>query len=428
MKVFSQTRYIILVCIVIILTLVGTLVLDPGEVKRGGRYVAVGTGSASNAWSDDGKSWTEGFDGSGSDPFGTGTASEARKHKGLWVISGQPSTGTVRKIWWSEDAKNWTAGSGDTFGTTSGSSGKDVEYFRDKWLVGGDPNTASSVHKKISYSIDGKMWNYVNGNPFGSNAAATCLWIKAGGNMVVASGIGSTNIYYSYNGIDWNEGSGNPFGNSLSSSPLHVQYFNGVWLAIGTNGSTASEFLWRSTDGINWSLPTTAPTANSSGGFDVGYFNGVWVATTYRPSSGTTGGIWWSEDEGVNWTVATVDVSMAGIDVKDLIPPTKKGGLWVTGGENTSNEWITFTSPDGKTWTSNTTFGGTDGVATRYISGVYAKSSNSQDDIGDRVVIGGVGSSTEVLYYSDDATTWTAATTQPFGVSGTVQGVVWGRD
>lgn len=428
MKLFTSFSVTVVVALVILFTLLGTLLWAPGDEEKPGRFVAVASGGGVTlGWSDDGASWTAGVDSDGNDPMSGGTGSVARQRNDIWVASGEPATGSSTKLWWSNNGKVWTDGTGDVFGTANGSATLDVEYFRNKWLAVGDPNVASSTIKKISYSTDGKSWTYVNGNPFGSNVESKCYWIKPGGNMVVAVGQGTdANIYYSYNGIDWTAASGSPFGDNISSVPTHVNYSPaGVWIAIGTNASTASEFLWRSTDGINWELPTTPPTTGGAGGNDVGYFNGVWVATT-ASSGSSTGGIWYSDDEGVNWTVATVDTDMSLIDVKDVIPPVRKDGKWVTGGEDTGGStWITFTSTDGKTWTSNTTFDGTSSPATRYDSGVYGKA-GGDDELGTRVVIGGVANSTEPLYYSDDAETWTAPVTDIFGASSTVHGVHWG--
>jgi hypothetical protein len=111
----------------------------------------------------------------------------------------------------------------------------------------------------------------------------------------------------------------------------NVAYANGLWVAVGANGT-----ILTSTNGTSWTSRTSGTT---NGLWGVAYANGLWVAV------GNSGTILTSPDGTSSWTSRSSGTSenLRGVAYAD--------GLWVaTGGSGTI-----LTSPDGtSSWTPRT--------------------------------------------------------------------------
>lgn len=245
-----------------------------------GLWVAGGNGTNKIATSSDGINWSGfnltffticwsvayGKDGSGA---------------GLWVATG---SGT-NKIATSPNGTSWTGISAND-GLTIG---RNVKYANNLWVAVGEGNA-------IATSTDGTNWtgfplaNNGNINVGYSASYGNGLWVVVGSNT---AGSAPKISYSSDNGTSWTAGTS--FG-SLTGI-FDVKYANGIWVAGGTGGNA----IITSTDGINWS--NVSSVSFGAGGYLTGIDygrdgsgNGVWVAVgkngTFNASKSTNGTTW----------------------------------------------------------------------------------------------------------------------------------------
>ena len=177
----------------------------------------------------------------------------------------------------------------------------------------------------------------------GDAGSYTCLLTNANGTLtsdaavlVVISGITS-----------WTAGS-----TPIGMSPTSIAYGGGVWVAVGA----ISPYIWRSTDGINFSSVGGAP-----GSFwqKVIYGNGIFVAFQNGHAVATS-------PDGSTWTVYTLTTGLN----------CSPGGIWdgtqFVAMFSLSSNWYIYTSPDGAAWTQGallcpTSIGSTAGTPTQII-------------------------------------------------------------
>ena len=113
-----------------------------------------------------------------------------------------------------------------------------------------------------------------------------------------------------------------------------VQYGNGVWIAVGSNGQAR-----RSTNGTTWSSISISSATN----FNVAYGNGIWVVgTTGSPTSS----IWRSTNNGLNWQ----NIVLSGTGFSQALEYSN--GKWLMQDSN-GNLWQ---STDAVSWTSSLNF------------------------------------------------------------------------
>ena len=268
---------------------------------------------------------------------------------GLWQAC------TTSGIWWSEDGKTWTQGTGDNTSYTF----RTVFYSDGIWIAG------SSSHG-LWKSTDGKAWTQVTGD-----TASYTFRSVIGFNGLWVAGSFSQGLWWSVDGTTWTQGAG--FNEGVTSSIVH--YANGIWLATYDPAITTVFGLYWSLDGKAW----TRVTAGNVAVYIETIFanNGMWVA-------GTDQGLWWSED-GKTWTQSTG--STTSYKFNSVV---YANGIWVAG----SNEHGLWWSTDGKTWTQVTG----DTVNYRFNAICYANN------------IWVAGSSEHGLWWSTDGKTWTQVT------------------
>ena len=405
---------IVLVLLTILFTLLGTLIWDVEGNKGSNRWISIGNGDTTTAWSDDGMVWTGSLDSDGiKPPFGSaGEAYTVHYANGLWVLGGlHEDTPTGKTLWWSNDGKTWEFGTGTRFGTTATSSCQVVTHAYNKWIAGGISGTSGG--KKIIYSNDGKVWDDVNDNPFGTATTAACNSLDVGKGLIVAGGRGTYNLYWSVNGLDWTPAGGDPFGSDISSNVASIAHSESSWVAIGNN---SDEQVWYSSNGKDWTASTSHPFGTASL-WDVKYYNGIYVISGTRSS-----GLGYSLDEGRTWIAATGTGSLSDVNFRDIFVSDR---YWFTGGlfDNDPDPaiWIGFKSEDGKSWTRDITLDGTE-ITGFYNSGAFGKAEKN-NQVNSLAVIGGNGSTN--LLYSTNGDEWTATSSSPFGSSGNVSKVRW---
>ena len=295
-------------------------------------FVAVGEGSDTIAWSDDGKIWNKISSGSGFNKRGTCVASNGN----VWVAGGEESGDNRKNMVFSTDnGRTWS------------------------------PVTPPSGTASLNLKVNGLAWNGTNfiAVGFGFNGGKTAVWSEDGQiwnsstsifrlflnslacneTICVALSIGpkAVIIYSDDSGNSWNEGTGEKFSDNSVGSFVAVND-NNKWIAICKNSTGTSTNILISSGGIDW----VSPTNNIFTGSDVELYcvahdNGSnWVVVGNK-------GIGYSSDNGSKWEVATKN----NIRIKDYYHSVVYNGkIWVASGLS----YILYSS-DGLSWTKSDT-------------------------------------------------------------------------
>lgn len=148
---------------------------------------------------------------------------------GLAVIAG---TSTSNSLYFSSNGKIWQ-GLGVSI---LGQYGLCVYFNNNIWIAGSYNNGQSNT---MAYSYDGVTWVGLGKTVFTTECAAV-IW---GSNRFVAVGRGTVTAAYSYDGISWVRTS-----NVFGTKGWNLSYAFGYFVCVATNG------VWKSVDGITWTL------------------------------------------------------------------------------------------------------------------------------------------------------------------------------
>jgi len=219
-----------------------------GVVWNGRRFAAVGQGGATFAYSDDGISWS-----TNPAPFNTAGLGIASNGE-LLVAVGQGTT----TVFYARDTGSFSGGSFIAVSPNPFSTaGRGVCWAGTQWVaVGNGTNT-------VATSSNGVTWSGITG-PFSTQGNAVA-W---NGNITVAVGSGTNTIAYSTDsGSTWSPAVSQPFttsGNSIA--------WNGTYWIAGGSGTNSS--AW-SLDGITW-------TGNGTSVGITSQVNGIASPTPFR--------------------------------------------------------------------------------------------------------------------------------------------------
>jgi hypothetical protein len=236
-----------------------------GVSWNGSKWVAVGSGGNSIAYSYNGTTWV----GLGAATFPTYGNQVAWNGK-LFVATGQV-TGSGNCAATSFDGITWS-GLGKTPFLT-GASG--IVWDGSRWQMG---NVAAS---SAAYSYDGRTWTpyattFSSTTTFGSNYGITPIpYIQ---HPTVAVGYGANQIAYSDDGITWQGvGAGIFYGQAND-----VAWNGSMWIAVGSsNGSANNNTIAYSVDGINWT--GLGGSIFSGSGNGIAWNGQIWIATGNDP-------------------------------------------------------------------------------------------------------------------------------------------------
>ena len=222
---------------------------------NGTRWVAVGTGTNCIAYSPNGINWTPVinstniFSIAGLGVVGNGTT---------WVAVG---LGT-NSIAYSSDGITWAPSINST--TIFSDQGKGVAWNGIRFVaVGKGINT-------IAHSTDGITWTAVTNNTnIFSNEGNGIAW---NGSRFVAVGAGINSIAYSSDGITWNGVINST--TLFSTAGSNVAWNGSQWVAVGSGTNSIAY----SSDGINWTRVVNNTSIFSSIGRSVAWNGTRWVA------------------------------------------------------------------------------------------------------------------------------------------------------
>jgi hypothetical protein len=276
------------------------------------RLIAVGTGTNTIAYSDDGITWT----GLGSTIF---SGNDVAWNGTRWVAVGQGTTNTIA---YSSDGITWTG-----LGITVFSDfGYGIASNKTSWVAVG------SGTNSIAYSNDGLIWTGVTlktiFSEFGNRVASNgTRWVAVG------QGPNSNTIAYSNDGITWTG-----LSMTIFSTYGNAVAWNGtIWVAVGEGINTIAY----SNDGIIWSGVTNSTSIFSNGGN--GGMGIAWNGTRWVAVGQGTNSIAYSND-GLTWTGVTGSTSIFSTQGLGV---TWNGTRWIAVGYGTNS--IAY-SNDGITW------------------------------------------------------------------------------
>lgn len=331
----------------------------------------------------------------------------------------------------------------DVLGANTVGTGVAIARGGGKYVVVG--SDGDDEGDNVWWSHDGKIWNAADsteGNGiFGDSANSSGNDVTYADGLWVAVGVDGTDytrcIWWSEDGEEWTPGEGDNFGTDENMSTAVVKYDNGVWIVGGTWGDADGSPILYSEDGLEWvsaDFPDTdlGPTVVS-----VAYDDGIWAAVGYNDDGGA---IWYSEDNGESWTMIDESFFASGTDI------TVFAGNWVAVGDDGNMIWY---SDDGINWSeaSYPSIGRVNAVkflnshfyafGTGYIirssseggrewtvvSGIDSSMTNGAYGDGKYVA---VGNGDDAIYYSSGGgREWNLVDDQPFGEDGTLYDVIY---
>ena len=252
----------------------------------------------------------------------------------------------------------------------SGRNGHQVVLFNDVfWLLGG---TDGSRKNDVWKSVDGITWTQVDANGSSDVGDLNAPWSARNHHRAVSfdgaiwllggnEGTSRTNdIWKSADGITWTEVI--TTGTKWSGRHQHqvVLFDSTLWLLGGSdNEGAVKNDVWKSTDGITWEQVDANGSANGSNApwsarekHQVVSFNGVlWLLGGYDGigNPGLKNDIWKSAD-GTTWTeVTTTGTKWSARQSPQVV--SFNNALWLLGGNDGFRKNDIWKSTDGTTWT-----------------------------------------------------------------------------
>jgi gliding motility-associated-like protein len=299
----------------------------------------------------------------------------------LWVAVA--SSGTGNRVMTSPDGIIWTARTSAADNNWYG-----IAYGNGMWVA----VAISGVGNRVMTSPDGIIWT-ARATP----TDATRQSVAFGNGLFVAVNTGGTGnrVITSPDGITWT------LRNTNANRPWEgVAHGNGRFVAVA-NGGTPQ--LMTSDDGISWTIRDLTDGIVPRGLRSVAFGSGAFVAVAANLAVGGTNAVIRSTD-GVAWTEH-------GGNAISLVSVTYGGGQFVAVGSNaTTASQTVMTSTDGITWATQTAHAGIwHGVTygrDANGNGLYVAVSNGADEL--------VLPFTQRVMTSPDGVTWTLQTTPTY--------------
>ena len=281
------------------------------------KWIVVGQGTThSIAYSTDGANWeTENIS------WTTSSFSNARSiacNGSRWVAVGQGPN----SIAWSDDGYIWTGVTGKTIFS---SLGYGVDCIGNRWVAVGYSKNDPSAYV-MAYSNDGKTWFDVNKIGGGGSRdifdISMARDVTANGSLFIAGGQGSNSLAYSYDGINW-EGLGL---NVLSFTVWRIATNGTRWIAVGDNNNTNNKIAYSDnpTDSNSW-IEINNNTIFNNYGRGICWAGGdIWVAVgavNAKIARSTDNGLTWTEIENDHKIFNSLGVGVTSNYIPPLIEP-----------------------------------------------------------------------------------------------------------
>ena len=352
-------------------------------------------------------------------------------HNGqLYIVGGASSNKYLNDVWVLDSENGWLQVTDDT-GYMERLGSQVLSYQGQLWTFGGK-DRASIRHSDIWSSGDGVEWKSDELLRFPlrydhqSISFKDRLWVIGGQdfteywhNAIVTGSYDSvkSDIWSSVEGYNWSLEVEKP---SFSDRFGHqvVEFGGSLWLIGGKEGRvkvlTAGAPLndiWRSEDGVDWTLVTESADFPAVSGHQVAKFNdALWMTGGKPESSRFSGGIWNSRN-GIDWNYLEANKDFSNRFNHKMVVFNNK--LFVIGGYEINSE--TGSSSRSDIWSSED---GVNWILEREDGGFPATRSHEIVSFKNKLwMYGGVsGSIYEAIWSSDNGVDWTKEReSTPFG-------------
>ncbi len=213
-------------------------------------------------------------------------------------------------LYWKDDGANWQ-------GSIQG-----IDWFETPGMFVAVTSTTNGIQRVVvgpgtnTGPLTIVTATYSGGAP--STQMRDIRWDEANGiGVAVGGSTGTEQIYSSTDGITWTKRTSPANGSELRK----VRFGNGAWIAVGVDNS-GNERVIRSTDGISWTDVThAAPAFNTMDGVAYDPVNDVWMTISSIPA-GSGQRCWTSIDGGLTW-VSKIANTPTNVEIE----PRYDGGL-----------------------------------------------------------------------------------------------------
>jgi hypothetical protein len=266
-------------------------------------------------------------------------------------------------IWRRASNGSWTLESTATLGTLTGAAGLvSVAHGPAGWIAVGAASDGGATAPVVFASADGVRWQPLTalagraaaGTQFLGAAAGRAGYVVVGRRM--AGGRTSAVLWYSADLRTWTADNNGGLDGRLQASTVNaVVATTGGFVAVGSHG--ANQSMWVSSDGRHWDLDYATPPAGAASATlrSVAATGTHVVAGGYAATSdGDIPVVVVSTDEGGHWHQVVLKAP-SGLGVITALTATPNG-FTAAGvvGRRGSQHAVTWTSPDGLTWSAPT--------------------------------------------------------------------------
>ena len=291
-------------------------------------------------------------------------------------------------IWRRASNGSWTLESAASLSAVTGSAGlASVTDGPAGWIAVGTTSDGSSTEPVVFASADGVQWQPVTsltaqagtGTEFLGAAASRSGYVAVGRQMV--GGRTFAVLWYSADLRSWTSDFNDGLDGRLASSTANaITATADGFVAVGSHG--ADQSIWVSTDGQHWSLDSVSPpacaasaTLSSVVASGANVVAGGYAATR----AGDIPVVVVSADGGGQWRQVMLQAP-DGLGLVTALTATPKGftaaGVVGRGG---AQHAVTWTSPDGLTWSSPAQAAGTEITALTLTGGTVAGTAEQGD-------------------------------------------------
>jgi hypothetical protein len=291
-------------------------------------------------------------------------------------------------IWRRASTGSWTLESAASLSAVTGSAGlASVTDGPAGWIAVGTTSDGRSTQPVVLASADGVQWQPLTslaaqagaGTEFLGAAAGRSGYVVVGRQMVGARTFAV--LWYSADLRSWtSEGNDGLDGRLAASTANAVTATAAGFVAVGSHG--ADQSMWVSPDGQHWRLDSASPPAGAASATlsSVAASGATVVAGGYAATrAGDIPVVVVSADGGGQWRQVMLPAP-DGLGVVTALTATPKGftaaGVVGRGG---AQHPVTWTSPDGLTWSGPAQAAGTEITALTLTGGIVAGSAEQGD-------------------------------------------------
>ena len=225
------------------------------------------------------------------------------------------------------------------------------------WLLGGwDPpyHSPMNTHSEVWNSVDGVNWTFVNSAPWPARHAAA--WLVGNGAMWVIGGDPQsgclTDVWKSNDGINWTQTNSAIPGFAIRNNPNYA-FVNSELLIYGGEQCSGPPLndVWSSSDGIAWTQLPNAPWSGRGMQISscVDGSGQMWMLSGSNESTRRSYNEVWKSTDGINWTLVNESAPWSGRYWHTVSWFDNK--MWLMGGMATATEMNdVWYSEDGIIW------------------------------------------------------------------------------